>query len=50
MKGNGGSLHCDGGGIRLLPEQQFAQNMGDESDDMIRRKYLSYVAYFNTTD
>lgn len=50
MKGNGGSLRCDGGGIRLLPEQQFAQNMGDESDDMIRRKYLSYVAYFNTTD
>ena len=43
-------ISCDGGAIWLKRSQPFAQNMGDESDDMIRRKYLSYVAYFNTTD
>ena len=50
MKGNGGSLHCDGGGIRLLPEQQFAQNMVDENDDLIKRKYLNITAEFITAD
>ena len=48
MKGNGGSLHCDGGGIRLLPEQQFSQNMGDESDSLIRRKYLNITVEYLT--
>ena len=43
-------IPCDGGAIWIKRGQPFAQNMGDESDDMIRRKCLSYVAYFNTTD
>ena len=41
-------LSCDGGAIWLKRGQPFAQNMGDESDDLIKRKYLNITAEFLT--
>ena len=41
---------CDGGAIWLKRGQPFAQNMGDESDDLIKRKYLNITAEFMTAD
>ena len=43
-------IPCDGGAIWLKRGQPFAQNMGDESDDLIRRKYLNITAEFMTAD
>ena len=43
-------LSCDGGAIWLKRGQPFAQNMGDESDDLIKRKYLNITADFMTDD
>ena len=43
-------LSCDGGAIWLKRGQPFAQNMGDESDDLIKRKYINITAEFMTTD
>ena len=43
-------LSCDGGAIWLKRGQPFAQNMGDESDDLIKRKYLNITAEFMTAD
>ena len=43
-------IPCDGGAIWLKRGQQFAQNMGDESDDLIKRKYLNITAEFMTAD
>ena len=43
-------IHCDGGAIWLKRGQPFAQNMGDESDDLIKRKYLNITAEFMTAD
>ena len=40
----------DGGAIWLKRGQPFAQNMGDESDDLIKRKYLNITAEFITAD
>ena len=40
----------DGGAIWLKRGQPFAQNMGDESDDLIKRKYLNITAEFMTAD
>ena len=40
----------DGGAIWLKRGQPFAQNMGDESDDLIKRKYLNVTAEFITAD
>lgn len=49
--GRGGKvLPCDGGAIWLKRGQPFAQNMGDENDDMIRRKYINLTAEFLTAD
>ena len=40
--GLGGKIiKCDGGRIWIKRGQPFAQNMGDESDDLIKRKYLN---------
>ena len=43
-------IACDGGAIWLKRGQPFAQNMGDESDDLIKRKYLNITAEFITAD
>ena len=49
--GRGGKIiHCDGGAIWLKRGQPFAQSMGDESDDLIKRKYLNITAEFITAD
>ena len=40
----------DGGAIWMKRGQPFAQNMGDESDDLIKRKYLNITAEFITAD
>ena len=43
-------IACDGGAIWLKRGQPFAQNMRDESDDLIKRKYLNITADFMTAD
>lgn len=43
-------IHYDGGAIWLKRGQPFAQNMRDESDDLIKRKYLNITVEFMTTD
>ena len=49
--GRGGKIiPCDGGAIWLKRGQPFAQNMGDESDNLIKRKYLNITADFMTAD
>ena len=49
--GLGGKIiSCDGGAIWMKRGQPFAQNMGDESDDLIKRKYLNITAEFMTAD
>lgn len=47
--GLGGKIiKCDGGHIWIKRGQPFAQNMGDESDDLIKRKYLNLTFEFFT--
>ena len=41
---------CDGGAIWLKRGQPFAQNMRDERDNLIKRKYLNITAEFMTAD
>ena len=43
-------ISCDDGAIWLKRGQPFSQNMGDESDDLIKRKYLNITAEFMTAD
>ena len=43
-------IPCDGGAVWLKRGQPFAQSMGDESDDLIKRKYLNITAEFITAD
>lgn len=43
-------IACDCGVIWLKRGQPFAQNMGDESDNLIKRKYLNITAEFMTAD
>lgn len=43
-------ISCDGGAIWLKRGQPFAQSMGDESDDQIKRKYINLVAEFMTAN
>ena len=43
-------IPCDGGAIWLKRGQPFAQNMGDESDDLIKRKYLNIKAELMNAD
>ena len=46
--GLGGKIiKCDGGRIWIKRGRPFAQNMGDESDDLVKRKYLNVnIEYF----
>lgn len=47
--GRGGvSFPCDGGGVWIRRGSPFAQSMGDNTDDMIRRKYINLVAEYMT--
>lgn len=46
--GDGLIIKCDGGKIWIKKGTPFAQNMGDESNDLIRRKYLNITAEFLT--
>lgn len=49
--GLGGKIiKCDGGHIWIKRGQPFAQNMGDESDDLIKRKYLNLTFEFLTAN
>ena len=49
--GLGGTfIDCDGGKIWIKRGTPFAQNMGDESDSLIKRKYLNITAEFLTAD
>ena len=43
-------ISYDGGAIWMKRGQPFAQNMGDESDNLIKRKYLNITAEFMTAD
>ena len=43
-------ISCDDGAIWLKRGQPFAQSMGDESDDLIKRKYLNITAAFMTAN
>ena len=43
-------ISCDDGAIWMKRGHPFAQNMGDESDDLIKRKYLNITAEFMTAD
>lgn len=43
-------LDCDGGKIWIKRGTPFAQNMGDESDNLIKRKYLNITAEYLTAD
>ena len=49
--GLGGKIiKCDGGHIWIKRGQPFAQNMGDESDDLIKRKYLNLTVEYLTAN
>lgn len=49
--GRGGTfLKCDGGKIWIRRGSPFAQNIGDESDNLIKRKYLNITANYLTLD
>ena len=43
-------ISCDGGAIWLKRGLPFAQNMGDENDALIKRKYINITAEFMTAD
>ena len=43
-------IPCDGGAIWLKRGRPFAQSMGDEIDDLIKRKYINITAEFMTAD
>ena len=43
-------LNCDNGKIWLKRGTPFAQNMGDDTDNLIKRKYLNITAEFFTAD
>ena len=48
--GGGCLLDCDGGFIWLKRGSPFAQNMGDESDDLIKRKYINVTVEYMTAN
>ncbi len=39
-------LHYDGGSIWIKRGSPFAQSMGDDSDNLIKRKYINLTAEF----
>ena len=46
----GVTIACDGGIIWLRRGVPFTQSMGDDSDDLIKRKYINLVAEFMTAN
>ena len=46
----GAVFNCNGGKIWIKRGTPFAQNMGDESDNLIKRKYLNITAEYLTAD
>lgn len=46
----GAVLDCNGGKVWTKRGTPFAQNMGDESDNLIKRKYLNITAEYLTAD
>lgn len=46
----GKTIPVDGGVLWLKRGTPFAQSMGDETDDLIKRKYLNITAEFLTAD
>ena len=42
-------IECDGGGIVVRKGTPFAQPMGDDSDNMIKRKNLNFEFLYATT-
>ena len=49
--GSGGRiLSFDGGAMWIKRGAPFAQNMGDDNDDMIKRKYINIVVEFISND
>lgn len=46
----GAVLDCNGGKVWAKRGTPFAQNMGDESDNLIKRKYLNITAEYLTAD
>ena len=46
----GAVLDCNGGKVWIKRGTPFAQNMGDESDNLIKRKYLNITAEYLTAD
>lgn len=47
--GSGITLECDEGGIIVRKGTPWAQPMGDDSDNMIKRKILTFEFLFATT-
>ena len=43
-------LNCNGGKVWIKRGTPFAQNMSDESDNLIKRKYLNITAEYLTAD
>lgn len=43
-------ISCDGGVIWIRRGVPFAQSMGDDSDDLIKRKYINIVAEYITNN
>lgn len=49
--GHGGKIvKCDGGRIWIKRGSPFAQNMAEEPDDLIKRKYLNIVVEYFTAN
>lgn len=48
--GGGCLLDCDSGFIWLKRGTPFAKNMGDESDDLIKRKYINVTVEYMTAN
>ena len=48
--GGGCLLDCDSGFIWLKRGTPFAQNMGDESDNLIKRKYINVTVEYMTAN
>lgn len=46
----GKTMPVDGGVLWLKRGTPFSQSMGDETDDLIKRKYLNITAEFFTAD
>lgn len=48
---HGVTLRCDGGGILIRRnDTNFAQSMGDPSDDHVKRKYINLTIEYFTND